>query len=199
MNANAKYMTIGAALGAVMIAAVVVVLVVYGQGANRGVGQYSPGVGVEVDIADSRRHFSADQVITDVSADGYSVPPTSGRHWGRWMPCGFYRTAVPDERIVHNLEHGHVAVHYNFSDEVRVDDLETTLNDLDGFKRWGLARPYDAVPAETVWMTVWGVMEGPLKDGEWESGARFRRFFDAYAGVMGPEFPNGAPCRESAP
>ena len=194
MNLNTQSTLAGVVVGVLLIVAIVGVALFYGHMANKGSGQYSPGVGVQVEIQDSRRHFAVDKSITDVHPEGYSVPPTSGRHWNGWMQCGFYRSPVRDERIVHNLEHGHVVVHYNLADESRVAELENTLEDLENFEQWGLARPYDAVPAETVWMTVWGVMEGPLQDGEWESGARFRRFFDAYAGVMGPEFPNGAPC-----
>lgn len=194
MKLNGQSTLVGVVIGALFIIVLVGIAVFYGQRASQGIGQYSPGVGVEVEVQESRRHFAADKSITDVSEEGYSVPPTSGRHWNGWMDCGFYRSPVRDERIVHNLEHGHVVVHYNLPDDARVDELENTLNALDEFEQWGLARPYDAIPAGTVWMTVWGVMEGPLKDGEWESGARFRRFFNAYAGVMGPEFPNGSPC-----
>jgi len=41
-----------------------------------------------------------------------SSPPTSGKHAASSAPCGVYRTEVPDEIQVHNLEHGTIIVQY---------------------------------------------------------------------------------------
>jgi hypothetical protein len=43
----------------------------------------------------------------------YSVtPPVGGQHNATWMNCGIYDQPVPDERAVHNLEHGAVWITY---------------------------------------------------------------------------------------
>ena len=43
----------------------------------------------------------------------YSViPPVGGDHNATWMNCGVYDKPVPDERAVHNLEHGAVWITY---------------------------------------------------------------------------------------
>jgi hypothetical protein len=41
-------------------------------------------------------------------------PPTSGPHAGT-VRAGFYDEALPDENLVHNLEHGYVIIGYNCS------------------------------------------------------------------------------------
>ena len=42
-----------------------------------------------------------------------SSPPTSGPHWRHAADPGFYGTELPDEELVHNLEHGQIVVSYN--------------------------------------------------------------------------------------
>lgn len=43
----------------------------------------------------------------------YSVtPPVGGEHNAVWMNCGIYSQPVPNERAVHNLEHGAVWITY---------------------------------------------------------------------------------------
>lgn len=39
-------------------------------------------------------------------------PPNSGPHYAQWAPPGFYDRQLPDELLVHNLEHGHIIIHY---------------------------------------------------------------------------------------
>src|SRR5262245_59267371 len=49
-----------------------------------------------------------------------SDPPTSGEHYPVPAQAGFYTEALPDEQLVHNLEHGYVIIWYN------CDDLTST-------------------------------------------------------------------------
>ena len=43
----------------------------------------------------------------------YTVtPPVGGDHNAAWMNCGIYDQPVPNERAVHNLEHGAVWITY---------------------------------------------------------------------------------------
>lgn len=41
-----------------------------------------------------------------------SNPPTSGWHWNPAAEWGVYKTALPDERFIHNLEHGGIWISY---------------------------------------------------------------------------------------
>ena len=52
-------------------------------------------------------------------------PPTSGRHYAKWLPPGVYEVdkTVP-ELLVHNLEHGNVVI-YADRDQLAKDDLES--------------------------------------------------------------------------
>ncbi|MDA1188183.1 MAG: DUF3105 domain-containing protein [Chloroflexi bacterium] len=48
-----------------------------------------------------------------------SVPGTSGWHYGAPdapIPWGVYKQFVPDEVLIHNLEHAGIGIHYNCPD-----------------------------------------------------------------------------------
>ena len=184
-------------------------------GAGQGeASEYVEGIGVETELAPSAAHFPDNLFIADVVPSGYlTTPPTSGRHWNGWVQCGFYTSPVPDERIVHNMEHGNIVVSYNLADQAQVDELQDAFDDIGLSNSWGVARPYDPgtvdadgnelFPDGTIALTTWGVIDkwnvrevddadnhrivGVDKD-------RIERFFEAYSGKLGPEFPNGAPC-----
>ena len=49
-----------------------------------------------------------------------SNPPTSGWHYSNQVDWGFYSKELPDERVVHNLEHGGIWISYkDVSDSTR--------------------------------------------------------------------------------
>ena len=91
------------------------------------------------------------------------------------------------------MEHGNIIVHYNLSDDTQVDELASAFDGIGLTNLWGVARPYMEIPEGTVALTTWGVVDGPM-DGVIPE--RIERFFDAYSGKLGPEFPNGAPCTQ---
>jgi hypothetical protein len=72
--------------------------------------QPEPILGEEIPIAGAE-HIPEGQTATDHNSD----PPTSGQHYAQPAEAGFYEEAPPDERLVHNLEHGHIVVYYNCS------------------------------------------------------------------------------------
>ena len=164
---------------------------------------YIPGIGRQVEVAGDAAHFPNNLDITAVAPKGYltvdpddpsvAIPPTSGRHWDRWASCGFYTEPVPDERIVHNMEHGNIIVSYNLTDQAEIDALKAAYEAIDLTAAWGVARPYDGIAEGAVALTTWGVVDGPMVGVD---AARIKRFFDAYADKLGPEFPNGAPCTQ---
>ena len=167
-------------------------------------GEYVDGVGEEVELHDDRAHMVRGTPIEALVEGGYiSDPPTSGRHWPYWADCGFYRgTAIgqeplENEVIVHNMEHGNIILSYNIADPSTVDELEALWTSIPEAADWGIARWYDGIAENEIALTTWGIIdrwnidENPNRlDRE-----RIVKFFDAYKGVMGPEFPNGSPCR----
>ena len=55
-------------------------------------------------------------IAEGIAGSGYhSVPATSGQHWSSATapgPWGVYSTAQPQERLIHNLEHGGIVIWY---------------------------------------------------------------------------------------
>jgi hypothetical protein len=91
----------------------------------------------------------------------YSVtPPVGGDHNAVWMNCGVYSQPVPNERAVHNLEHGAVWVTYEpglpapevsklkrfVEDQTRIGTTGSRYMDL---------TPYPGLPAPIV-ISSWG-------------------------------------------
>ena len=112
-----------------------------------------------------------------------TVPPTSGNHWARWARCGFYEEGLPDELIVHNLEHSIIVISYNLTTEAEVNNLRSVVNSIAPYRTWGLSRFYDKIPQGTVAMAAWGVLD----TAEGIDHDRIRRFFTKYAGKEGLE------------
>lgn len=87
------------------------VLVVLGGGwllvgATGPKGQdYSQGISI----------LGRNHIANGTTASYNSNPPTSGDHYAAAAPAGFYDKELPDEQLVHNLEHGHVWISYKLS------------------------------------------------------------------------------------
>ena len=143
------------------------------------------------EVMQSRRHFPGPSKFTDIFPAGYNtVPPTSGPHWQQWSNCGFFTHDLPDELLVHNLEHGNIIVSYNFTDAARTEALRAALSAIPLAEEFAIARRYDAIPEGMVAITAWGVLDRMMGvDSE-----RIAAFFRDYPGNTGPEFPNGLPC-----
>jgi len=77
-----------------------------------GGGSPDPGGGIGVRQADA----GGTHIPDGQQGTGYtSVPATSGQHWNTATspgPWGVYPTAQPQERMVHNLEHGGIVIWY---------------------------------------------------------------------------------------
>ena len=138
---------------------------------------YVSGVGVEVDIEEST-HVEEGETVSYTTS-----PPASGNHWPVPAPCGFYTDPIPDERAVHNMEHGNIVVSYNLPAEEDVSALRDAVNDIGLNRVWGVSRPYSGIEPGQIVLNTWGVMDsfsGVDKD-------RIGTFFETYSGVMGPE------------
>lgn len=108
-------------------------------------------------------------IAEGAKGEGYnSNPPSSGPHYSSPAPTGFYKKELPDERILHNLEHGDVWIAYHprvenavraqllpFADHRKVIITPRAANDKDvALVAWGRVDSFDleggALPAERV-------------------------------------------------
>ena len=146
---------------------------------------YVDGVGEKQDIMRTKDHVDLNRDDDDDFVDYNSAPPSSGDHWSVPQRCGFFTDPVPDERIVHNLEHSNIVVSYNLPNQADVDALEDVYNNLEEGWRNHLTvvRPYDEISEGQVALSAWGVVDG--MDGI--DPERIQRFFENYVGRLGPE------------
>ena len=153
------------------LALVMVSMVACGGGTSSG-GQTAlvQSVGQSVPLTDARH-------VSDGTQVSYSTTsPTSGSHWDRWMPCGSYDEEIPDERVVHNMEHGHVVISYNLSELAEAERMRQLASELPDLNEWGIVRPYAQIPDGTVAMTGWGIIDQVQGVDE----DRIRRFYETY-------------------
>ncbi len=137
------------------------------------------GVGVQQPIRSSPH-------LTEGTTIEYAYfPPTSGEHWppGAQAACGFFEDGLPDEQVVHNLEHSDIVVSYNFSDPAQVDQLRQVIDNIGLANIWGITRYYDKIAPGQVAVAAWGVLD--IMEGI--DPARINTFFETYAGNLGPE------------
>ena len=153
-----------------------------GGGSQRGdAAGYVEGVGFEMDI-EGATHVDDGQDVTYNSA-----PPASGDHWSRPARCGFYDEELPDELIVHNLEHGNIVVSHNLTTDIEIDSLRDVMDGIGLSRIWGITRPYSGIPEGQVALSAWGVIDFfPGVDRD-----RITTFYETYAGALGPEV---VPC-----
>jgi hypothetical protein len=87
-----------------------------------------------------------------------SNPPTSGDHYATPADAGFSSTAVEDERLVHNLEHGQIVVWYSpDAATATVDAIRSTV-EAAGLPL--LAAPYEELPpGSDVAFSAWGASQ----------------------------------------
>ncbi len=103
-------------------------------GAQNNSGGVNSGGYLEIDTDDGRGHIEGNTPHTEA----YSVvPATSGAHWaGATTPLGIpsparwgrYDAVIPDEILIHNLEHGGIGLHYDCDDEC--PEIVAALDDL---------------------------------------------------------------------
>ena len=123
--------------------------------------------------------LSAEHLAQGVKYTGAynSVPPSSGPHWELPARCGTYREALPDEQVLHNLEHGSLVISHNIKEPEHVSHLESFALRLPGWQQWGVLRTYPALQEGEVAIAAWGVMDKFVGVDE----ARLRSFWNAYA------------------
>ena len=156
---------------------VIGVLVARSFGVGEGAGHYTgPGSGVG-------NHITEGQPIAYPS-----YPPTYGPHWPAPTTWGYHSEAIPDERAVHNLEHGGVVASYNNvpSDALAALQALLTTYPKDKYGEVKLViRPYDKIAPGAIVLTAWEwIDELPAYDD-----ARVRQFLSAHLGKCCEDVP----------
>jgi hypothetical protein len=147
------------------------------------------------EIADRVETFS-DAGEGEHAAEGETVqyeesPPVSGRHAEGAAPCGTHGEPVPNEALVHSLEHG--AVYLLYAPDLPIAQIKQLEAIATSHEENVLSAPYE------------GEMETPIAVGSW--GERMdldevdedaiTTYIDTFAGE-GPESDQGAVCENTS-
>ena len=99
------------------------------QGAVRsGSGTTGSGGASQAPIVDYPA-LSRDHILIGQAHPPYnSNPPTSGWHYAQPADWGYYNEALPDEVVVHNLEHGGIWLSYQRADDTALIDQLVALS-----------------------------------------------------------------------
>lgn len=126
------------------------------------------------------------------SASYESRPPVSGSHAPGAAPCGTYAQPLPDEQMVHTLEHGGVGILYALDAPVKqIRDAEALVK---SFPSHVFSEPYTGL--ESPFATVaWGY----LMEMDSYDEAAIRDFVEAFrAGGDAPEANQECPMTSEA-
>jgi hypothetical protein len=92
-------------------------------------------------------HVNAVRIVggdhTTGTVDYGRRPPAGGDHHPVWTNCGFYDEAIPDEHVVHDLEHG--AIWLAYAPELGEAD-RTALHEVVRSQDKVVATPYTGLP-----------------------------------------------------
>ena len=101
---------------------------------------------------------AADHLETvDQSHSAYtSAPATSGWHYGATVKWGEHRDEIPDEVLLHNLEHAGVGIHYNCVENCKelITGLVETIKDYHKI----VLSPYSNMD-NLITLTAWGYID----------------------------------------
>lgn len=160
------YLVWGAA--GLLILAVIGVVVA----ANRPVA----GPGERVPVLANRSHIPPGTMTTEYNSN----PPTSGPHWATTATWGVHTEVLPDELLVHNLEHAGVWISYK---DPKDTELAANLAAIAGRYRTKVVvtpRPKNDAP---IAVAAWGRL---LKLQSYDED-QIVRFINAYRTKVGPE------------
>lgn len=104
--------------GLVLILAIVVIWWIFKLPKDGSTNKSS--VNAQFFPAQSRNHIISGESHPDYNSN----PPTGGWHYDASAQTGIYDRELPDEQLVHNLEHGHIWIAYHPDlDEVSINKL----------------------------------------------------------------------------
>lgn len=100
------------------IAVIVLIFALNGKQADRSSQSPATPLGEAIPIL-GRDHVPEGTKISNYNSN----PPTSGDHWPQPAEWGIYLSPLPDEQLVHNLEHGGIWISYKDLDNNAITAL----------------------------------------------------------------------------
>ena len=149
----------GGIIFAIVFIAALVVSPNFGASNTTGPQGINTGGHIALDPDDGRGHIDNN---TSLGGPYSVVPATSGSHWfgattgagtpspARW---GRYETALPDEVLIHNLEHGGIGLHYD-CDEACPEIVKALDDIIPRSPSQYIMSPYRGMPSKIA-ITSW--------------------------------------------
>ncbi|HJR45009.1 MAG TPA: DUF3105 domain-containing protein [Actinomycetota bacterium] len=81
-------------------------------------------------------------------------PPVSGQHAGQPTDCGVYSEAIPNETMVHNLEHGAIGLLYR--PDADLEDIRTLESIVADYDHSVFSMPYQGQMESPITIAAWG-------------------------------------------
>ena len=171
------------ALSAVGLIAIVFIVALFLPSLPISIGDAGGGGDAGTKVEDQgNRHVTQGQGHPSYN----TVPATSGWHYGEPIapvPAGVYDFHIPDEQLLHNLEHGGIGVHYDCPEGC--DDLVEQLASLVGTGSEIVMSPYPDMDSRIA-LTAWTYID-QLDELDEE---RIRTFItDHLNSSVAPEYP----------
>ena len=136
-------------LAAAVVVAALVVPGLVDEDDDDGGSSDEPAAEVDANL-DDVQVFEPEPSHDNGDLDYPQSPAVGGPHNDVWLDCGVYDEPLPEEHVVHDLEHGTVWITYRPGlDDDEVEQLEAAL------PQNGILSPYDDLRAPVV-VTVWG-------------------------------------------
>lgn len=152
----------------IIVAVVVIAAVVIAIMSERQQTEAPVGVSIEEANCDPVEEFEAQEgqhIQEGTPHEPYnSDPPTSGPHYEIPADPAFYSSAIEPERVVHNLEHGQIALWY--SPDLAAEEKDVVEEIVEDEPIATVATPYAALDEGTgIAMTAWLAPEGDAETG----------------------------------
>lgn len=104
---------------------------------------------VDVDLSEVVTYEIEDRTHVLGEIEYGQSPPVGGPHMPQWLGCGVYDEPLPEEYVVHDLEHGTIWITHD--PDLPEDDVAALADDLPAN---GILSPYPGLDAPVV-VTVW--------------------------------------------
>lgn len=97
----------------------------------------------------SREHVPVGTAVSDY----ISNPPTSGQHWPNSSAKGIFDKSLPDEQLVHDLEHGYIWISYKPD---APDDVKNKLKEIVQKDDWKIVLEPREKDDQIIALAAWG-------------------------------------------
>ncbi len=97
----------------------------------------------------SREHVQSGTPVTSYTSN----PPSSGPHWPNPANKGIYDNSLPDEQLVHDLEHGYIWISYKPGAS---DDVKNKLKEIVQKDAWKIILEPREKDDKLIGLAAWG-------------------------------------------